>query len=399
MIDSPNTPPSFFTAKELQKMARREYQDPPLKKTAGANPQWYIRVRVKVLKTGKTIGKKQTRVYLGACNEIGIREANRVRAERLQEINGQVYAIPSHVPLNDFIVTYNAKHLPTLGQGTQAKYRQHITHHIQPEFGKYKLCAIGTEEIQDFLNRKESAGLSWWTRNDLRNILSSIFTKAYDWGYWKERNPAEAATCGRKKAKREKRILTDDQISELLHALPADIALIVRLGDSTGMRISEILGLRWKSVDLERGWLYVRERHYRGDDDLPKSEKSIRKLPLGDLLGEMTDHARKRDLSGESYVFGYADGSPYDDRNLNQHFLRKIAKAKGWYFQGFGFHSLRRGAITGAQEDGASTAEAQLIAGHSKPSMTAEYTVLQDRRKQEIVEKRQRRLQLVAKTA
>jgi integrase len=376
-------------------MARREYQNPPLKKTAGANPQWYIRVRVKVLKPGKSIGKKQTRIYLGACADIGIREANRIRAEKLQEINGQVYAIPSHVPLNDFILTYNAKHLPTLGKGTQAKYRQHITHHIQPEFGKYKLCAIGTEEIQDWLNRKDAAGLSWWTRNDLRNIMSSIFTKAYDWGYWKERNPAEATTCGRKKTKREKRILTDAQFMELLEALPADLALIVRLADCTGMRISEILGLRWRNVDLDSGWLYVRERHYRGDDDVPKSEKAIRRLPLADLRSELYDHARSRSGGAESFVFGYADGTPYDDRNLNQHFLRKIAKAKGWYFQGFGFHSLRRGLITGAQEDGASTAEAQMIAGHSKPSMTADYTVLQDRRKQEIVQKRQRRLQIV----
>lgn len=388
-----------LTAKDLERMARREYQDPPLKKTDGANPRWYIRVRKRVMLPGKGIGKQQVRVYLGDCSETGIREANRLRAEALKTINGQTYTLTSQIPLNDFILAYNGKHLPTLGKGTQDKYRCHLTNHILPAFGKLKLSDIGTEEIQHFLNQKKLAGLSWWTRNDLRNILSSVFTQATAWDYWQTKNPVEGTKLPRERAVREKRILTDQQIGILLRALPADLALIIRLADSTGMRVSEILGLRWRSVNLDTGWLQVSERHYRGDDNVPKSERAVRSLPLADLASEFRDHARRTNHGPESHVFCQADGSPYDDRNLNQHFLRKIAKANGFYFKGFGFHSFRRGTITGVQEDGGSTIEAQQIAGHSRPSTTSDYTQLQQRRKVELVTARQKRLENVLKSA
>ena len=45
-----------------------------------------------------------------------------------------------------------------------------------------RLCDIGTEEVQTFLNAKHIEGLSWWTRKALQAVVSSIFTKAEDWG-------------------------------------------------------------------------------------------------------------------------------------------------------------------------------------------------------------------------
>lgn len=385
-----------FSPKELEKMARREYQNPPLKRTAGANPRWYIRVRKKVLIEGKGIGKKQVRVYLGECPTMGIRDANRRKAEVLQEINGQVYTIQSNIPLNEFFLIYNAKHIPTLRASTQAKYRSHCVNHILPAFGKWKLAAIGTEEIQGFLLQKEAEGIGWWARNDLRNIISSIFTKAEDWGYWKERNPALRATPGPKKPKREKRLLTDEQVELLLSELPADIALMVRLADSTGMRISEILGLKWRFVNLLKGEIYIRESFHRGDTGAPKTERSARTIPLADLIADVAVHkTRLRDSGPDDYVFQHPNGGPYDDRGLNQHFLRKIAKRHGFYFEGFGFHTFRRGSVTGFQEDGGSTAEASQIVGHSRPAITNDYTIMQVDRQRELIQKRQNRLAIV----
>jgi integrase len=374
-------------------MARREYQDPPLKKTSGENPRWYIRVRKKVIVNGKGIQKQQQRVYLGDCVTMGVREANRERAEKLKEINGQVYTISSKVRLDDFLIAYNNKHLPTLGKAAQLKYRSLLVNHIQPEFGARQLAQIGTEDIQDFLNRKKADDLSWWTRNDIRNVLSSIFTQAEDWGYWKERNPVEKTKLPREKPKREKRLLTDEQVAVLLRELPADLSLMIRLADSTGMRISEIIGLRWRNVSLDTGWIHVCERTYRGEDGPTKTEKSDRKLPLADLTEEFRHHAAKAGCMPDDYVFRHPKtGEAYDDRNINQHFLRKIAKRFGFYFPGFGFHSFRRATVTGVQEEGGSTIEAQQIAGHSRPVTTSAYTVMQKKRTLELVQKRQRRL-------
>jgi len=86
---------------------------------------------------------------------------------------------------------------------------------------------------------------------------------------------------GRKRLKREKRILDDDQLRVLLVELPAEIGLMVRTAVSTGMRVSEIIGLKWRAVDLEYGLVHLQERYYRGDTDEPKTDKSKRPLPLG----------------------------------------------------------------------------------------------------------------------
>jgi integrase len=237
------------------------------------------------------------------------------------------------------------------------------------------------------------------TRNDLRNVLSSIFTQAERWGYWKQKNPVEDTILPREKAKREKRLLTTEQIAILLREVPPDLALMIRLAASTGMRISEVIGLRWRNVNLSTGWLQVCERTYRGEDGPTKTENSERALPLADLVGEFREHASRVDPKPEDYVFRHpVTGEAYDDRNLNQHFLRKIAKRHGFYFEGFGFHSFRRGTITEVQESGGSTIEAQQIAGHSRPSTTSAYTRMRDPRKEQIVGDVQRRLHLV-KTA
>jgi len=42
------------------------------------------------------------------------------------------------------------------------------------------------------------------------------------------------------------------------------------------MRISELLGLRWKHVELVDGWLRIKEPYHRGDIDVPKTEGSVR---------------------------------------------------------------------------------------------------------------------------
>jgi len=379
---------------EGERMARREYQNPPLRKSKSTRPFWYIRYRRKVLIGKGQIERVQKQQSLGYCDEIGKREAERLREEILRQLNREVYTIQSHIPFSDFTAIWKEKHIPNLGAGTKKKYACHLNKHILPAFGVLKLCDVDTELIQDFLNGKERDGLAWWTRSDLRNILSSIFTKADDWGYWKDRNPVERADLGRKRAKREKRLLTDEQFLRLLDELPDFAALICRTADSTGLRISEILGLKWKNVDLTTGWLQIRERYYRGDQDVTKSEKSIRDVPLGHLVDDFR-RLKPLDAAAEGYVFDRGDGQPYDDRGLLQHFIRPAAVKLGFYWEGFGFHSFRRENLTTFQEVGGSAIETQRHAGHSRPSMTGEYTILQRKRQEELVRKVQERFEVI----
>jgi integrase len=364
---------------------------PSVLRQEGLRPYWYIRYRVKVL-VGKNETERTEKWHkLGHCDEMTKREALRLRDDVMRGINREVYTIQSHLPFEDFVDIYKREHIPTLSTGAQAKYAALLTRHLLPTLRGRKLCAIDTETVQSFLNAKKEEGLAWWTRNDLKNILSSVFTKAEDWGYWNGRNPTARTVIGRKQWKRERRILTDDQFRLLLTALPPRIQLMVTTAVSTGMRVSEVLDLKWRNADLERGVISVTERYYRGDTDEPKSERAHRELPLGCLLDAYRRH-KPTDAKGAGYVFE-KDGSPLDDRAILKDFIRPAAKRLGIYFPGFGWHSFRRQNITRIQEEGATPFEAQAQAGHSRPSMTSEYTIVSlERRKQAVLRLQERLL-------
>jgi integrase len=106
------------------------------------------------------------------------------------------------------------------------------------------LCDIGTFEVQAFLNAKADQGLSWWTRRALKAVLSSMFTKAMDRNYLDRRNPVARVRLGKKRVKYARRILSDDRFCGLLEKLPEQVRWMVETAVSTGMRISEILGLK-----------------------------------------------------------------------------------------------------------------------------------------------------------
>ena len=97
--------------------------------------------------------------------------------------------------------SYMKQHTVTLAPGGQKRDLSLITNHMIPAFGSMRLCDIGTEEDTEIPQREEPEGLSWWTRKALQAVMSSIFTKAEDWGYREGRNPARRTTLGRKKTK------------------------------------------------------------------------------------------------------------------------------------------------------------------------------------------------------
>jgi integrase len=308
----------------------------------------------------------------------------------MRNVNREVYTIQSQIPFENFVDKYKREHIPTLSAGAQAKYSGLLARHILPAFGAMKLCDIDTEMIQGFLNAKKEEDLAWWTRSDLKNIISGIFTKAEDWSYWEGRNPTLRTTIGRKQWKRERRILTDDQFRRLLAALPTWVQLMVMTAVSTGMRVSEVIGLKWHAVDLQQGKISVTERYYRGDTDKPKSDRACRVLPLGHLVEAYRRH-KPPDARADGHVFEKY-GSPLDDRAILKDFIRPTAKRLGMYFPGFGWHSFRRQHITEIQKVGATPFEAQAQAGHSRLDMTFDYTIDSFERRKEAVLRFQERL-------
>jgi integrase len=277
-----------------------------------------------------------------------------------------------------------------LAKPTRDKYVIHLEQRIVPKWGDKRLIQIAPDEVQQWLYETCE---SWHMMNDLRGIMSGVYTKAEEWGYWPEgrRNPMSRVKIGEKWSKRPDRILTEEQTVKVLARLSDPNLLVLETAIATGARISEILGLKWSHVDLQSGVIRIVQRNWRGDIDDPKSKTSKRPLTLGYLV----DRYRLKAIAAKAddWVFVRTDGSglPLWDSGVRKA-LKLAAAEEGCDFEGLGPHSFRRANITWRQEVGGSSIEASKIAGHSTVRQTEDYTQVQLDRQEELTRLIQERL-------
>ena len=82
-------------------------------------------------------------------------------------------------------------------------------------------------------------------------------------------------------------------MTRLLKVLDGPVHTLVLSAVLTGMRIGELLALRWKNVDFERKVIRVREAVYEGHDfDSQDTKRAIRDIPIGPTLEQALRHLR-----------------------------------------------------------------------------------------------------------
>lgn len=364
----------------------RKYQNPNLEtRTDVKRPYYFVRVTVPRVTADGVKRAREVRV-LGFVDEITVKQAKKSRAELLEAVNQGRVLIQSQVRFKDVAKRFLDVRVPQLGVATQNKYRAQIKNHILPAFGELRMCDVDSPAVEAWLNGKAEAGLSWWSRIDLKGVLSAIFTAAKNWKLWSGDNPTEGVRTGKKKLVREKRLLSADDIRRLLAAVPDEVKFIVLIIFGTGLRVSEVLGLRWRNINLEAGTLTVEQRWYRGDLDEPKSEESRRVRQLGPLVDEFRQRYPGPQARGKFILVGEDGITPPDERDLLRFELRPVLKRLKLYYPGFGWHAFRRQNVTWRQHAGATPFEAQKAAGHAKPDMTYLYTLTDAQREREQVQ-------------
>lgn len=352
-----------------------------------SRPYYFVRATLpQIGPDGKRrkVRKENKLGFVDGEDKITRKRAMELRAEVLETINAGRFVAQAQARFSDVASRYKLLRLVQLGVATQAQYRTQIDNHLLPAFGEMKLCDIDRPAVEQFLTVKAET-LGWWSRNNLRSILSAIFKAAKDWRMWEGESPTLGVRIGKKKFVREKRLLTVDQLRMLLAALPDRLRFIVLLQFGLGLRISETLGLRWRDFDLDAGEVAIRRRWYRGDlseEQENKTDASTAQLKLSaSLVSEVKlryPGAGKRD----EFVFLGDDGHvPPDDRDLLRFEFRPILVRLGLYYPGFGWHAFRRQNITWKQQIGGATLpEAQKAARHASLDMTYLYSLTDSER-------------------
>jgi integrase len=315
------------------------------------------------------------------------RERRRVKSE-----TGELVA-PNRLRFADVWREYEAmfESLVTTGEASQRTldlYRQRYRTHLDKALGNRRIQEVQAKHLSDLISELRGRGLSSWTIRGVLTLASSILNHSVTRSYRVD-NPVNRLSKTEKpkaKNKTKARVLDVDQITALIaNTIPNYRALIVT-AVYTGLRQSELLGLRWRDVDFDGGKIRVRHQISRARKKDPakllplKSEAGERDLDLmPDLAKVLREHKIASGYSGDDhFVFSTLTGKPVYYRNASARGLQKAADRAGLNPEGLprlSFHDLRHTAITHLIRSGVDVAQVQRFAGHAKPSITLDVYV------------------------
>lgn len=197
-------------------------------------------------------------------------------------------------------------------------------------------------------------------------ILRHIFSKGLKWKML-DRSPFENAEdlFYRTRNKRE-RALTEDEVRLLIDACPPRLKPIVISTVYTGLRKTDLLNLKWKNVDLERGVICLEEEKTGRTRNIVLNKDMISLLQCLPVKGE--------------YLFPNRNRNPFQD--VKRSFEKALKKARIKQSEDrrekIVFHTLQHTCISLLTEKGADTTAVKNYVAHADEKMTAHYTHLSE---------------------
>lgn len=269
-------------------------------------------------------------------------------------------------------------------ESTHARYFCLVETHIRPALGKYPVCKISTQLLEEFIREQlrwgrldGTGGLSPKTVTDILMIIKNSMEYARDNGINITCNLQKLTV---KKKDKEIRVFTQSEQSALVNVLLNDIDRYkfgVLLSLYTGIRIGELCALLWEDVSIPAATLKVRKTMQRIQNidagaatktrviiTEPKSQCSIRDIPLPQFIVEIAerfaDHPKAFLLSGDKYRY-------IEPRTMQNHFKTYI-KESG--INDANYHTLRHTFATRCIEVGFEIKTLSEILGHANVNIT-----------------------------
>ena len=367
---------------DFERMARRRFQQPtPVKR----GKWWTLRVWKDTFIEGK-LTRIRERVRLAPAT-LGEREVLKRVQKHLEPINHSLAAVGSATNFNYYVErTYKPVVLALMAKTTKERYEGIIKDYLSPAFGSLCLGDLSVLAAQRyFSNAKNFAGLGHESIDKIRDVLSSILRSAVEYGFL-EKNPIENIRIPRAKSGRKanKPHVTPEQFSRIIASIPEPYATMIYVAVWTGLRVSELIALRWEDVHTDS--LTVDERYCRGDWAEPKSEASnatigvdlhvierIERLKTITVMVRAGRAKRKyrvvKSAKPHDLVFqSVKDGKPMRDNNILTRFIKPAARAAG--LEWVNWRCLRTSRATWMIEAGANPKDVQGQMRHSRISTT-----------------------------
>jgi integrase len=363
-------------------MARRRHQDPQPRKHGN---YWTIVVWKDEIQNGKP-KRRQIRIRLAPL-ETKWRELLRLKDELLRPLNQGLISIGSATNFRTFVrTTYIPLEMPLLAKTTQERYSGVLEHYLLPTFGQLCLSELSPMTLQKYFSSMRDWKLSGESRDKIRTVLASVLrTATKKYGLLVTNPIDEIQLPPNKTGKRKtKPFLSPEQFDELVTSIPEPYATMVYVATYSGLRISELIALKWHDIGFDS--IVIDERYCRGDFSEPKSSASNTTIGVDRSVIERIHRLKllsvevKAGLATRRYKLVKSDGpddlvfqsvrtgKPMRDNNILTRFIKPAGRKLGFGF--VNWRSLRTSRATWAIEAGANPKDVQAMMRHSRITTT-----------------------------
>jgi integrase len=331
-------------------------------------------------------------------------DAKAKQAEYRQAISrGKKPVLPTCVTLAELAAQWWLTKQPRLRPKTQAGYRSALDLVILPRFGSWRVATVDADAISDLVRDLQARGLNAVDKSRKPRALGKSSVE----NYLKPlhailklavrrnligSNPFDCLTADdrpRPEERREQYEWSPEAVQALLEGAKAvaakttsryDYTPLLRLAATTGLRLGEVLGLRWEDFGVQESVLYVRRQWTRfGEYAEPKTKAGVRRLAIpGDLRAMLID-LKLAAGEVEGPIFASKAGTPLMHRNVTRRGFEP-ARDEAKLPRHVTFHSLRHAAASRLIGHGLDPVTVASILGHDDPNVTMKvYAHLYDR--------------------
>ena len=267
---------------------------------------------------------------------------------------------------------------PIIRSSTYRLYADRYRLSICPAIGKMLLSDVKPLHCQEFINQAQKIE-SASTVTTERMIMRHFFTAAVDNGLITQ-SPITRWVKVAKRSKGERRVFTATEQQKFVEYITendylyADHFIFIL---ETGLRIGELMGLKWSDVDFRKRAINIsRTLYYRSEtssyeEHEPKTASGYRIIPLTQTAYEIICKRKNAKILSQ-YVFTNSNAQIIRRSGFNQS-LERVCKKIG--IEPISPHSLRHSFATRCIENGMRPKTLQKILGHSNISMTMDLYV------------------------
>ena len=241
-----------------------------------------------------------------------------------------------------------------------------VKNHLKPFFGKMEISKINALHVEEFKQKKQNEGKCNKSINNYLGMLNKCLNCAQEWNVIKTVPKIKMLKVPPQKFN----FLKEEEYNELLKQalkISPDFYNMVLFTLRTGVRVGELMGLKWGDVDFEKKIVTIKRSLVNGIMGSPKSNKE-RNIPLSDDIYAILK--KDRELK-DNYIFLDKMVSRFSlNRALKKACKRASVEIRGW-------HDLRHSFASKLANNGISLQVIQTLLGHSDLKMTQRYAHLE----------------------